>query len=77
MITIIDGNVADIKFENEKNLGDVLAGIERWVDGSGFCLSRINIDGVEAETSDMTALFDAEIRDTKTLLIETTPFAVL
>jgi hypothetical protein len=77
MIIINDENVADIKFENEKNLGDVPAGIERRVDGSGFCLSRINIDGVEAETSDMTALFDAEIRDTKTSLIETTPFAVL
>jgi hypothetical protein len=77
MITVIDGSVADIKFENEKTMGEVLTGIEKWVDESGFCLSRINIDGVEAETSDITALFDAEIRDTKTLLIETTPFAVL
>lgn len=76
MITVIDGNVADIKFEDEKTIGEALTGIERWASESGFCLSRINIDGIEAGTSDMTALFDAEIRDTKTLLIETTPFTV-
>jgi hypothetical protein len=62
MITIIDGNVADIKFENEKKLGDVPAGIERRVDGSGFCLSRINIDGVEIETTPF-AVFYAEALD--------------
>lgn len=77
MVTIIDGSVADIKFESEKTLGDVLSGIEKWTDESGFCLSRINVDGAEAETGDMGVLFNAEIKDTKTLLIETTPFAVL
>jgi flagellin-specific chaperone FliS len=77
MTTIIDGSVADIKFENEKTIGDVLTGIESWVSESGFCLSRVNIDGAEAETSDMDVLFEAEIKDTKTLLIETKPFAML
>ena len=77
METIIDGTVADIRFENEKTIGDVLAGIERWACESGFCLTRINVDGSEAETGDMSALFETEIADTKTLLIETIPFAVL
>ncbi|MDR3356783.1 MAG: hypothetical protein LBO04_06300 [Spirochaetaceae bacterium] len=77
MITFIDGSVADIKFESEKTIGDVLAGIERWADESGFCLSRVSVDGAEAETSDLDALFDAGIEDTETLVIETIPFATL
>jgi hypothetical protein len=75
MIIIIDGTAADITFENEKTLGDVLLGIEKWVDESGFCLSRISVDNVDAELCDMDALFARKIDDIKELDIVTRPFA--
>ncbi|MDR0663616.1 MAG: hypothetical protein LBF80_06015 [Spirochaetaceae bacterium] len=74
MIIIIDGNVADISFENEKTLSDVLAGLDRWARDSGFCLTRVSAGGTDVDDSD--ALFDREIKDIPTLTVETTPFPV-
>jgi hypothetical protein len=75
MTIIIDGTAADITFENEKTLGDALLGIEKWVDESGFCLSRISVDGADTEARDMEAFFTRNIDDIKTLDIVTRPFA--
>jgi hypothetical protein len=75
MTIFIDGIAADITFENEKTLGDALLGIEKWVDESGFCLSRISVDNVDAELCDMDALFARKIDDIKALDIVTRPFA--
>jgi hypothetical protein len=72
MTIIIDGNVADISFENEKTLADVLAGLNRWVRDSGFCLTRVSADG----SADGEALFNREIKDVRTLMVETTPFPI-
>jgi hypothetical protein len=73
MTIIIDGNVADISFENEKTLADVLAGLDRWVRDSGFCLTRVSADG----TVDGDAIFNLEIKDVAALTVETTPFPVI
>jgi hypothetical protein len=75
MMIIIDGITADVTFENEKTLGDALSGIEKWVDESGFCLSRVSVDGVDTEARDMDAIFARNIDDIKSLDIVTRPFA--
>jgi hypothetical protein len=75
MTVIIDGVNADIRFENEKKLGEALYGLEKWAGDSGFCISGINVDGTGVE--DMGALFDRNIQDVDTLRIDTAPLAVL
>jgi hypothetical protein len=74
MIIIIDGNVADISFENEKTLFDVLAGLDRWARDSGFCLVRASADG--SDWGDTDAFFHREIKETQELIVETAPFPV-
>jgi hypothetical protein len=75
MNIIIDGNVADISFENEKTLADVITGLDRWAFDSGFCLTRISVDGDSADGS-IDRFFSREIDDVRTLTVETTPFPV-
>ena len=41
----INGKPADITLENEKTVGELLSGIQQWLDGSGFSLSGLEIDG--------------------------------
>ncbi|MDR1363657.1 MAG: hypothetical protein LBJ35_06370 [Spirochaetaceae bacterium] len=74
MTIVIDGIPADIRFENEKTLGDVLSGIEEWVDNSGFCLSRVFVDGEDAGSGVMDAVFTRNIDDVKILDIVTRPY---
>jgi hypothetical protein len=75
MTVIIDGVKADVRFESEKELGEVVGEIEKWADESGFCLSGVRVDGSRAE--DLDALFERNIRDVKTLELDTVPLAVL
>jgi hypothetical protein len=41
----INGKVADIVLEKEEKVGDVLAGLENWLQGSGNRISGLSIDG--------------------------------
>jgi hypothetical protein len=75
MTVIIDGAKADVRFDSEKELGEAVGGIEKWAGESGFCLSGIRVDGSGAE--DLDVLFERNIRDVKTLEIDTVPLAVL
>ncbi|MDR0409675.1 MAG: hypothetical protein LBH18_04685 [Spirochaetaceae bacterium] len=75
MTIIIDGITADITCENEKKLGEALSGIEKWVDESGFCLSRVLVDGEDVVADSISVFFDRNIDNIKTLEIVTRPFA--
>jgi hypothetical protein len=77
MTTIIDGNIADITVETEKTVGDVLFGIEKWADDSGFCLSRVCVDGTEINAGNIKDIFVRDIKDVNTLSIDTRPLAAL
>ncbi|MDR2802864.1 MAG: hypothetical protein LBB22_01075 [Treponema sp.] len=77
MTTIIDGNIADITFETEKNIGDALSGIEKWAGDSGFCLSRVRVDDAEIAAGNIDVIFARDIKDVNTLNIVTRPFAAL
>jgi hypothetical protein len=41
----INGKAADITLENEKNVGDILSGLEQWLTGTGNRLSGLVVDG--------------------------------
>lgn len=50
----INNQKSDITLENEKNLGEVLASIEQWLEEGGFSLSSISVNNerIEAENLD-------------------------
>jgi hypothetical protein len=73
----INGNPADITLETEKNVGDVLAGLDGWLAGSGFRLSGLAIDGKAADSGSMETLFNRELADIQSLDIKTSSLGEL
>jgi hypothetical protein len=73
----INGNPADIVLEAEKNVGDILAGLDGWLNGSGHRLSGLGIDGETADSASLEALFDRELAGIHTLDIRTSSFLEL
>jgi hypothetical protein len=67
----INGKPADITLEGEKTVGEVLAGLNGWLDGSGFRLSGLEIDGTPADSLSLGAFFDRELADIQNLDIKT------
>ena len=57
----INGKAADITIENEKTVGDILSGLEKWLDGSGNRLSGLVIDGVMIGAASVGECFSLEI----------------
>jgi hypothetical protein len=41
----IDGTAVEFELERERNLGDVLYSLDKWLDGHGLIISRVDIDG--------------------------------
>jgi hypothetical protein len=67
----INGKPADITLESEKTVGQVLAGFDQWLKGSGYRLSGLAIDGETVNTGSLAAFFDRELDHTGTLDIQT------
>jgi len=44
----INGAITDITLENEKTVGDIVAGISDWLAGSGFVIYALEIDNKDA-----------------------------
>jgi hypothetical protein len=63
----INGKAADITIENEKTLGDLLAGLEQWLAGSGSRLSGLLVDGEKISAGDVSACLGLEIVNLKNL----------
>ena len=57
MDIFINGKKADIALETEKTVGELLAGIEKWLDGTGSRISGIEIDGMAANAGDLESVF--------------------
>jgi hypothetical protein len=55
MIVTINGRTTDITLERERTLGEVLSGIETWLEGSGFSLSGLTVNGEGVELGAMEA----------------------
>jgi hypothetical protein len=67
----IDGKETDITLENERTVGEVLAGLENWLRGSGYRLSGLELDGEAADTLSLDRFFDRELSTVETLNIRT------
>ncbi|MDR3247438.1 MAG: hypothetical protein LBT39_01515 [Treponema sp.] len=71
----IDGKRADITLENEQTIGDVLAGLENWMRGSGHRLSGMEVDGETVDVLSLDRFFNREIAGVKALDIRTSSWA--
>ncbi|MDR1637946.1 MAG: hypothetical protein LBR93_11490, partial [Treponema sp.] len=57
----INGKAADITLEDEKTLGEVLAGLEAWIRESGHRLSGLEVDGEKADPLSLESFFNREV----------------
>jgi hypothetical protein len=53
----INGRTADITLEAEKTVGEILSGIDRWLEGTGSRLSGLRIDGREIDSGGLSEAF--------------------
>ncbi|GHU92576.1 hypothetical protein FACS189479_01990 [Spirochaetia bacterium] len=77
MTISINGKKADIILEKEKTIGDVLAGIDDWLRGSGHRLSGLEADGEKADALSIDSFFNRELAGIKNLNIITSSWAGL
>ncbi|MDR2952068.1 MAG: hypothetical protein LBU82_02370 [Treponema sp.] len=75
----INGQTADITADAEKNVGEVIAGLNKWLDNSGHRLSGFALDGrnVSCEGSSMEEAFSRDISTVNILDIYTNSMAEL
>jgi hypothetical protein len=73
----IDGKTADIALEKEKNLGEILGGIGDWLEGSGYSLSGLRVNGEVLGADAIAGAFDLDLDSIATLDIQTTGLPLL
>jgi hypothetical protein len=73
----INGKTADITADSEKNVGEIMAGLEQWLANSGHRLSGIAIDGQHASLSSLEEVFGMDIDTVNVLDISTSSLAEL
>ncbi|MDR3247398.1 MAG: hypothetical protein LBT39_01310 [Treponema sp.] len=71
----IDGKQADITLESEQTIGEVLAGLESWMRGSGHRLSGLEVDGEKVDTHSLDSIFNRELSSVGSLDIRTSSWA--
>ncbi len=54
----INGRDAGIVLEDEKTVGDLLAGIESWLEGTGNRISALALDGTPVNSEEIPTAFD-------------------
>ena len=67
MIIFINDAPAKITLDNEKTLGDVMAGIENWISPSGNRILKICANGMEISGDDLSEAFDMQVEDIEKL----------
>jgi hypothetical protein len=63
----INGVDAAIQLETERNVGEVLCGLDSWLNGTGYRLSGLTIDGETANVDSMESCFGRSIETIETL----------
>ena len=71
MEVLINGKTLDITLENEKNIGQVIAGLEQWLSGCGHILTKLSIDGSDVPASQVEEAFNKDIDSVTSLDIQT------
>ncbi|MDR0451256.1 MAG: hypothetical protein LBH26_08325 [Treponema sp.] len=73
----INGKAADITLEEEKILGEVLAGLEAWLRDSGHRLSGLEVDGEKVDSLSLERFFNREVAGIRALNLSTSSWAEL
>ncbi len=73
----INGQPANITLEKEETVGELLSGIEQWLQGTDYCLSGITIDGISINSSDISQVFPKRLENTNTIDIRTSSWLEL
>jgi hypothetical protein len=63
----INGKPADITLEDEKIVGDILSGLDRWFSGTGSRLSGLSVNGEKIGAGQIAACLDIEVSALKNL----------
>jgi hypothetical protein len=71
----INGKQADITIERERTIGEVLAGLENWLTGSGHRLSGLTVDGEAVDAPSLDVFFDRELTTVTAMDIQTSSWA--
>lgn len=66
----IDGTAVEFELERERNLGDVLYSLDKWLDGHGLIISRVDIDG-DSIGDDILKVKDRELGSISRLDVRT------
>jgi hypothetical protein len=74
MQIFINGKPADITLEAEKNVGELLTGIEIWLEGTGNHISGIEIDGERTELEAIPQTFERDLANIQTIDIVISSF---
>jgi hypothetical protein len=73
----INGKPADITIESEKKVGDVLAGIQNWLESSLFFISGLELDGKVYGSSSLDAVFELSLEGISNINIKTSSWTEL
>ena len=73
----INGKNADITLEAEKTAGEVLSGIQEWLEKEGFYVSGLEIDGKNYGTLSLDAAFALPLEGLSSINIKTSGWADL
>lgn len=66
----INGKTADITLEAEKTIGEVLSGIDAWLQNSGFRLNGLEIDGEKVDSHAVPRVFGRELDGIRAMNIQ-------
>jgi len=73
----INENDLDVKLDNEKTAGEVIANIGSWLSDSGHRISEICVNGQVIASSKIDETFKKEIKDIESISIQTAAVAEL
>jgi len=77
MLIYINEKPADITLDTEKNLGDVMSGIELWIAPSGSRIKKIRVDDKDISTDALGESFGINVTDIKKLDVFVSPWREL
>jgi hypothetical protein len=66
----INGKTADITLESEQTIGEVLSGIDSWLQDSGFRLKGLEIDGELVGSQAVPLVFEQDLEEIRSLDIK-------
>jgi len=74
MNIFINEKPADISLDTEKNIGEVISGIERWLSSSGSRIRKISLDNKDISVEALGGVFNIPINDIEKLDVFVDPW---